>query len=100
MGRRQVGVGRPALNLWIVDGSVWLVALKVALLCSIGFLFSPPRRRRVDLGVVDGAIKARASLILPRKEVIQPHVPVRLPCYDFVPVTSLTLDACLACALA
>jgi len=27
--------------------------------------------------------------------VIQPHVPVRLPCYDFVPVASLTLDACL-----
>ena len=30
-----------------------------------------------------------------RKEVIQPHVPVRLPCYDFVPVTSLTLGAYL-----
>ena len=24
---------------------------------------------------------------LPRKEVIQPHLPVRLPCYDFTPVT-------------
>ena len=23
---------------------------------------------------------------LPRKEVIQPHLPVRLPCYDFTPV--------------
>ena len=23
-----------------------------------------------------------------RKEVIQPHVPVRLPCYDFIPVTN------------
>jgi hypothetical protein len=32
---------------------------------------------------------------LPRKEVIQPHVPVRLPCYDFVPVTNPTLGACL-----
>jgi hypothetical protein len=48
----------------------------------------------------DEAIKATCAVILPRKEVIQPHVPVRLPCYDFVPVTSLTLDACLACALA
>ena len=28
-----------------------------------------------------------------RKEVIQPHLPVRLPCYDFAPITSLTLDA-------
>lgn len=26
-----------------------------------------------------------------RKEVIQPHVPVRLPCYDFAPVTGPTL---------
>ena len=24
------------------------------------------------------------------KEVIQPHLPVRLPCYDFVPITSHT----------
>ena len=30
--------------------------------------------------------------ILRRKEVIQPHLPVRLPCYDLVPITSLTLD--------
>ena len=33
--------------------------------------------------------------ILPRKEVIQPHLPVQLPCYDFVPVISPTLGACL-----
>ena len=26
------------------------------------------------------------------KEVIQPQVPLRLPCYDFVPVTELTVD--------
>ena len=31
------------------------------------------------------------SGFLLRKEVIQPHLPVRLPCYDFAPVTSLTL---------
>jgi hypothetical protein len=29
---------------------------------------------------------------LPRKEVIQPHLPVRLPCYDFVPIASPTFD--------
>ena len=27
-------------------------------------------------------------LLLPRKEVIQPHLPIRLPCYDFTPVTN------------
>jgi hypothetical protein len=30
-----------------------------------------------------------------RKEVIQPHLPVQLPCYDFVPVTSPALGGCL-----
>ncbi len=31
---------------------------------------------------------------LPRKEVIQPHLPIRLPCYDFTPVIGLTFDGC------
>ena len=30
-----------------------------------------------------------------RKEVIQPQVPLRLPCYDFAPVTEFTFDGCL-----
>jgi hypothetical protein len=30
-----------------------------------------------------------------RKEVIQPQVPLRLPCYDFTPITLHTLGACL-----
>ena len=38
-------------------------------------------------------------LVLPRKEVIQPHLPVRLPCYDFTPVTSPTFDGSLPCGL-
>ena len=32
--------------------------------------------------------------LLPRKEVIQPHLPVRLPCYDFVPVIGPALGCC------
>ena len=30
--------------------------------------------------------------VLLRKEVIQPHLPVRLPCYDFVPIAGPTFD--------
>jgi hypothetical protein len=30
-----------------------------------------------------------------RKEVIQPQVPLRLPCYDFTPVSKPTVVACL-----
>src|ERR1700756_1290289 len=37
----------------------------------------------------------RAATRRSRKEVIQPQVPLRLPCYDFAPVTELTFDGCL-----
>jgi hypothetical protein len=38
--------------------------------------------------------RARLFLLL-RKEVIQPHLPIRLPCYDFTPITSPTFDGSL-----
>jgi hypothetical protein len=38
-------------------------------------------------------------VLLLRKEVIQPHLPVRLPCYDFVPIAGPTFDRSLPCGL-
>jgi hypothetical protein len=38
--------------------------------------------------------------IILRKEVIQPQVPLRLPCYDFTPVADPTVVACLPRGLA
>ena len=38
---------------------------------------------------------AASSLSYSRKEVFQPHLPVRLPCYDLAPVTSFTLGGSL-----
>ncbi len=32
---------------------------------------------------------------IPRKEVIQPQLPLRLPCYDFTPITDPTFDGSL-----
>src|SRR6266487_4319890 len=37
--------------------------------------------------------------VFPRKEVIQPQLPLRLPCYDFTPVTNPTFDGSLPCGL-
>ena len=37
-------------------------------------------------------LRSSSQAFLPRKEVIQPHLPIRLPCYDFTPVISLTFD--------
>jgi hypothetical protein len=38
---------------------------------------------------------AHGRQVLLRKEVIQPHLPVRLPCYDFVPIADPTFDGSL-----
>ena len=51
------------------------------------------RARPVGQGVK--VIVFSKKVILPRKEVIQPHVPVRLPCYDFTPLTLHTFGASL-----
>ena len=36
----------------------------------------------------------RTRGVLLRKEVIQPQVPLRLPCYDFIPITIHTFGTC------
>ena len=41
------------------------------------------------------AWKAGAFDQILRKEVIQPQVPLRLPCYDFTPVADPTVVSCL-----
>ena len=45
-------------------------------------------------GQEEGCVSVPAAMIL-RKEVIQPQVPLRLPCYDFTPVADPTVVACL-----
>ena len=45
---------------------------------------------------VDFVVHSDFSLhVLHRKEVIQPHLPIRLPCYDFTPITSFTFGGVL-----
>src|SRR5215204_798246 len=50
-----------------------------------------PSTSRVPTGV-------RAP-VFPRKEVIQPQLPLRLPCYDFTPIIDPTFDGSLPCGL-
>ena len=44
-----------------------------------------------DPGVQESLLVSCFLSRVSRKEVIQPHVPVRLPCYDFTPVMNLTV---------
>ena len=38
-------------------------------------------------------IKQNTKFRLLRKEVIQPHLPIRLPCYDFTPIINPTFGS-------
>jgi hypothetical protein len=55
------------------------------------------RRNRIenDSDFLATPAKALALIGVLRKEVIQPQVPLRLPCYDFTPVADLTVVGCL-----
>ena len=68
-------------------------------------LNSIPRRCASLFAVLDSFLQVVSDLtdlglklryfylrLLLRKEVIQPHLPIRLPCYDFTPVIGLALD--------
>ena len=54
-------------------------------------LESLPSKRSPFSLTLDDAIQA----CLHRKEVIQPHLPIRLPCYDFTPVANPTFGSAL-----
>ena len=55
--------------------------------------FSLIRLASLILGVPIWLAPMRGCRIILRKEVIQPQVPLRLPCYDLVPITSFIFGA-------
>jgi hypothetical protein len=57
------------------------------------------RRQLSNVDVGESLVRGPETSIL-RKEVIQPQVPLRLPCYDFGPVADPTVAGCLPCGLA
>jgi hypothetical protein len=56
---------------------------------------SPPIEHPTNTLGRCGLLTHLRGQVLLRKEVIQPHLPVRLPCYDFVPIASPTFDGSL-----
>ena len=56
------------------------------------------KRGRLQCTMLSDSSKVNFWTVL-RKEVIQPQVPLRLPCYDLVPVTSLTVGTSFPCGL-
>ena len=52
-------------------------------------------RLRVNLSKLNNVRNDCVFRNILRKEVIQPHLPIRLPCYDFTPIICPTFDGSL-----
>ena len=96
------GLAPPELNS--VPGGLACLGSRAPLRRS-GSTRADPRRDRlpnsqwIDLETSGPASNETGSecQALLRKEVIQPHLPVRLPCYDFTPIASPTFDGSPPC---
>ena len=70
--RQHSTIGRLSLNHRVRDGNG----------CA-----PQAHRHRISLSYLNNSTVKQPLLDFLRKEVIQPHLPIRLPCYDFTPVT-------------
>ena len=61
---------------------------RLSSVCSNQLSYRPAPSYRLQ--TTDGR-EYLTSQRISRKEVIQPHLPIRLPCYDFTPVTNPTV---------
>ena len=68
------------------------------LLLFLSSLIGPSKPNISKSCNVPRVVSSRAvflGILLPRKEVIHPHVPVGIPCYDLTPINGPTLDSSL-----
>ena len=70
-----------------IEQQVMSTPLKCTLAVFFGFCLFTNFRRNCD--------SVALRHVLHRKEVIQPHLPIRLPCYDLTPIIEPTFDCCL-----
>src|SRR5882724_1034073 len=81
------------------DPEIGGLCCKELLVLDIYFVRSTETRKLSLPSTIEDSTEVEMLRLL-KKEVIQPQVPLRLPCYDFVPITSLTLGRRLPCGLA
>ena len=68
------------------------------LVVEVDVVLGDPGIRTAEAIDRPGSLRSKSSGF-PRKEVIQPQLPLRLPCYDFTPITNPTFDGSLPCGL-
>ena len=68
------------------------VTLRENIASTCALTTDPTVHQQRDPVAEGGCLLLDLFSFLLRKEVIQPHLPVRLPCYDFTPITDPTFD--------
>jgi len=65
--------------------------------CSNQLSYRPNKLKSLMLLLFKRLISVNvcSQALFSRKEVIQPHLPIRLPCYDFTPVMNTTVVSVL-----
>ena len=80
----------PRASLWQLNVTLFVIYKTFILYIINNERGRFPHRRDLHLSYLSINL-----LFLLRKEVIQPHLLIRLPCYDFTPIISSTFDCCL-----
>ena len=78
--------------------TVTSIVLSAASVLTIVFgMWTGVSQKRIATGKIelDNSTVKNSLLDFLRKEVIQPHLPIRLPCYDFTPVIGPTFGSSL-----
>ena len=88
----QMGGGRSLKTQQFGRQPGWISATET----SVSTLFqASPKPRTARMPSTRRAPAAVGAAAFPRKEVIQPQLPLRLPCYDFTPIADPTFDGSL-----
>ena len=85
-------IGSSSKPCFILTTDDVLVSVGKPLITIIYRAFSPERRCSLIYLTSQSSVSCvRTPFGFSRKEVFQPHLPVRLPCYDLAPITGFTL---------
>src|SRR5690606_8279548 len=95
-GPNSVQTPNPPAKRSNCRSSVLTQTLGLNAMSNVPPMSSQRRTNAFELGSGHHAVQRTTQRqMLLRKEVIQPHLPVRLPCYDLVLITNPTFDGSL-----
>ena len=94
-GRRSSQLSYTPMNIKNVLKNIYIKITIMYICTKVHWKINNENRLGSVLGKALPLLALSKPLFLLRKEVIQPHLLIRLPCYDFTPIIDSTFDCCL-----